>query len=203
MCGCWGNCSATRFARRRRSAVRAPSSAFAACRKRHEPAGQSEFDELSSLLARLPVESADAARARLRALPEPREHRRTTSPHSSSSCATCAKPDVAAAAGSCQETFARLVAGGIARRRTLRGGLQPADRAGAHGASHRGVAADAHSQVQPRSPRCSTQRDRVDLTVPRTRRGDRRAAAGDHLGVGDRRSPSRIVHRRSTKSAAA
>ena len=162
--------------------------------------GRSEFDELSSLLAQLPVESAiPLARAFshfLNLANVAEQHHRIRRRR-----AYLAKPDA--------QPQRRFVPGDVCApcrgrnraRRTLRGDLQPAHRARADGASDRGVTADAHSQVQPRRGTARAARSRRPHG-PGTRRGDRRAAARDRRRPGRPTKSVTSVHRRSTKSAA-
>jgi len=126
--------------------------------------GQSEFDELSSLLARLPVESATPlARAFshfLNLANVAEQHHRIRRRR-----AYLAKPDSQPQAGSCQETFARLVAGGIA----------PGELFEAICNLHIELVLTAHpTEVSRRTlihkynrvAELLAQRDHVDLTVP-------------------------------------
>ena len=107
-----------------------------------------DFGELAAVLASLPVDAAiPLARAFthfLNLANVAEQHHRIRRRR-----AYLRDPRPPPQRGSCDETFARLVAGGVTRERPVRRGLRAADRAGADRAPDRGVAPHADPQVQP------------------------------------------------------
>ena len=193
MCGCWGNCSARRCVLTAGKSCSRPSNACARSRKRH---ARTIHDSTSwpRCWRSFPSNPPHRSRARSRIF--------STSPTSPSSTIA------SGAAVRISRIRMRVRRRDPVRRRSSgwspeasrRRRLQAAHRAGAHRASHRSVAADADPQVQPRRRAAGRARPRRSHD-PRTRRGDRRAAARNRVGLGDRRSSTRsaITARRGAR----
>ncbi len=73
-------------------------------------------------------------------------------------------PEAPPQRGSCEDSFARLLAGGSLAGSSARSGLRAADRAGADGAPDRGRAPPHRAEAQSHCPALAT-RDRPDLTI--------------------------------------
>ena len=131
-----------------RGGVPARSSACARLAKSARAGNDDDFRVLADELGADVGRRRAAGGARVRALPAPGQHRRAASPHPPPPRVS-ARSRRAAAARSCEEAFARLIAAGVSAGPAARGGLRAADRAGAHGASDRGRAAHAGAEVQP------------------------------------------------------